>query len=177
MLHVTMASYGLLFRGWRPSMLVNRKDFADAVQNIRYYVGITDRPAQCDRFDYKQKFEYWGVVMGGFLMVGTGWLLWFPAKAFVLLPFLPGQLIPAAKVAHSSEALMAFLIIVIWHIYNVVFSPEVFPLDSAIFTGKVSRERMHHEHPLELLRIEAAEKAMAAAATTEHQGAEHPLQP
>ena len=172
-----MASYGLLFRGWRPSMLVNRKDFADAVQNIRYYVGITDRPAQCDRFDYKQKFEYWGVVMGGFLMVGTGWLLWFPAKAFVLLPFLPGQLIPAAKVAHSSEALMAFLIIVIWHIYNVVFSPEVFPLDSAIFTGKVSRERMHHEHPLELLRIEAAEKAMAAAATTEHQGAEHPLQP
>jgi hypothetical protein len=34
------------------------------------------------------------------------------------------------------------------------FSPEVFPLDTAIFTGKISRERMLHEHPIELASIE-----------------------
>jgi len=35
-----------------------------------------------------------------------------------------------------------------------VFSPEVFPLDTCIFTGYISRERMVREHPLELARIE-----------------------
>ncbi|MFI5323980.1 MAG: hypothetical protein ACHQ6U_10705, partial [Thermodesulfobacteriota bacterium] len=53
-----------------------------------------------------------------------------------------------------NEALLAFLVIVIWHIYNAIFSPEVFPLDTSIFTGKISRERMLHEHPLELASIE-----------------------
>jgi len=65
------------------------------------------------------------------------------------MPFLPGQVIPAAKVAHTNEAMLALLVIVIWHIYNSIFSPEVFPLDTAIFIGKISIKRMLHEHPLE----------------------------
>jgi hypothetical protein len=55
---------------------------------------------------------------------------------------------------HSNEGLMAFLVIAIWHMFNSVLAPEVFPLDTGIFTGKISRERMLHEHPLELARIE-----------------------
>ena len=62
-------------------------------------------------------------------------------------------MIPAAKAAHSNEALLAFLVIVVWHLYNSIFSPEVFPLDTAIFTGKISVSRMKHEHPLEYERI------------------------
>jgi hypothetical protein len=53
--------------------------------------------------------------------------------------------------------MMAFLIIVTWHIYNAVFSPEVFPLDTSIFTGRISVERMRHEHPIEYERILADE--------------------
>ena len=84
-------------------------------------------------------------------MISTGVVLWFPVN---VARFLPGEVIPAAKAAHSNEALLAFLVIVTWHIYNSIFSPEVFPLDTGIFTGKISRERMVHEHPLELARIE-----------------------
>ena len=155
--HVAIAIYGLLVRGWPPVIVINLKDFRDTLQNMRYYFGLTDHPARCDRYDYKQKFEYWGVVLGGILMIATGWMLWFPTKIYLLLPFLPGELIPAAKVAHSNEALMAMLIIVIWHIYNSVFSPEVFPLDTTIVSGTISMERMHHEHPLELERIARGE--------------------
>jgi formate dehydrogenase subunit gamma len=151
--HVLVGSYGLLFRKWRPSMVINMKDFSDAVENLKYYFGITDHPARCDRYDYKQKFEYWGVVVGGMLMIATGLVLWFPTRVFALIPFLPGQIIPAAKAAHTNEAMLAILVIVIWHIYNSVFSPEVFPLDTAIFTGKISIERMVHEHPLEYERL------------------------
>ncbi len=152
-LHILVGSYGMIFKRWAPSMVINLKDFTDAVENIKYYIGVTDRPARCDRYDYKQKFEYWGVVVGGLLMIATGITLWFPTKVFRLLPILPGQIIPAAKAAHTNEAMLAFLVIVIWHIYNSVFSPEVFPLDTSIFTGKISKERMIHEHPLEYERL------------------------
>ncbi len=148
--HVTVAAVGVVFRRWPASMMIAKKDFTDAIENLRFYFGITDHPAQCDRYDYKQKFEYWGVVVGGMLMIVTGFMLWFPTT---IVRLLPGEFIPAAKAAHSNEALLAFLVIITWHLYNAIFSPEVFPLDTSIFTGKISVTRMRHEHPLEYKRI------------------------
>lgn len=149
--HILVASFGILFKRWQPTMVVYIKDFMDAIDNLKYYLGITDHPAYCDRFDYKQKFEYWGVVVGGVLMIFTGLILWFPT---VVARLLPGEIIPAAKALHTNEALLAILVIVVWHIYNAIFSPEVFPLDTTMFTGRISRERMLHEHPVELARIQ-----------------------
>ncbi len=150
-MHVAVGIYGIIVKRWPASMLINGNDFRNAIENLRYYFGSAAHPALCDRYDYKQKFEYWGVIAGGFLMITTGLILWFPVTVARLLP---GEFIPAAKAAHSNEALLAFLVIVTWHIYNSVFSPEVFPLDTAIFTGRISRERMVHEHPVELARRE-----------------------
>lgn len=148
--HIIVASVGVIFHKWQASMVINKKDFTDAIDNLKYYFGITDHPARCDRYDYKQKFEYWGVVIGGLLMMATGFVLWFPT---FFVKFLPGEFIPAAKAAHTNEALLAFLVIITWHLYNAIFSPEVFPLDTSIFTGKISVKRMKHEHPLEYERI------------------------
>jgi formate dehydrogenase subunit gamma len=139
------------------AMVPGAKDFRDVVTTLRYYLRISETRAQFDRFDYKEKFEYWGIVFGGIIMITTGFALLYPIEA---TRFLPGQIIPAAKVAHGSEGLMAFLVVILWHIYNVVFAPEVFPGSKTIFTGKISREHMRHEHPLEYARMfpeEAAE--------------------
>ncbi|MDH4163745.1 MAG: cytochrome b/b6 domain-containing protein [Nitrospirota bacterium] len=151
LVHIVTGIYGVIIKRWPAAMMININDFRNAIENMKYYFGINSHPALCDRYDYKQKFEYWGVIAGGFLMISTGLILWFPVD---VARVLPGEFIPAAKAAHSNEALLAFLVIVTWHIYNSVFSPEVFPLDTAIFTGKISRERMIHEHPVELARIE-----------------------
>jgi formate dehydrogenase subunit gamma len=150
-LNVAVAVAGVVRGRWGASMFITRKDFTDAVRNMKYYFGLDDHPARCDRYDYMEKFEYWTILMGGFLMVATGTVLWFP---IMTTRFLPGEIIPAAKALHSNEALVIFLINAIWHIINAVFSPEVFPLDSSIFTGYISRERMEREHPLELARID-----------------------
>ncbi len=144
--HVIVASFGVLFRKWEPSILINRKDFYDAAENLKYYFGLTNRPARCGRYDYKQKFEYWGILAGGLVMIVTGLTLWFPV---FVASFLPGAVIPAAKALHTNVAMMIFFIIAVWHIYNSIFSPEVFPLDTSIFNGKISKERMMKEHPLE----------------------------
>jgi thiosulfate reductase cytochrome b subunit len=133
------------------TMVPSRKDFTDAILQLRYYLGLTDQHPHYDRYDYKQKFEYWGLVFGNIIMITSGLVLMYPVIASGVIP---GQIIPAAKVMHSNEGLMAFLVITIWHIFNAHLNPDVFPFDASIFTGKISRARMLHEHSVELARLE-----------------------
>jgi len=146
----------ILTKRIQASMVVSRKDFVDAIQMARYCLGLTDRHPKFDRYDYRQKFEYWGLIFGTGIMVVSGFILYFPTW---FTSVLPGQLVPAAKVAHSNEALLALATILVWHMYGAHLNPDVFPIDTSIFTGRVSEERMHHEHPLELERLQSAEKA------------------
>jgi formate dehydrogenase gamma subunit len=146
----------------RLSLVPTRQDFRDAITTLRYYLGVSDEQAKFDKFDYRQKFEYWGLVLGAGVVIATGYVLLYPAA---LTSILPGQLVPASQVAHSNEGLMAFLVVIVWHIYNAHFNPDVFPFDKTIFTGKISLERMHHEHPLEFERLmkEEAQKDKVAS--------------
>ena len=149
--HLVGAAFGLIFLRTQPYMLITRKDFLDVRHNIRYYIGLESLPSPCGRYDYKEKFVYWLVVTGGVIMVFTGLALWYPVEA---VRFLPGQFIPAAKVMHSNEGMLIFLLLAVWHIYDSIFSPDVFPLDTSMFSGYISRERMVREHPLELAELE-----------------------
>jgi formate dehydrogenase gamma subunit len=147
--HVVTVLLAVWKRNSPLTMLPRKADFTDAIQTLKYYLGIAKEPAKFDRYDYRQKFEYWGLVFGSLLMVATGIILLYPIQVANLMP---GQVIAASKVAHSSEGLMAFLVVIVWHIYNAHLNPDVFPFDTSIFTGKISHERMEKEHPLELER-------------------------
>lgn len=144
--HLTVVIVGVLSRRMKPSMLFVRQDFRDAIASMNYYFRRSENAPRFGRYDYRQKFEYWGLVFGGLLMVVTGFILIYPLQ---LSQLLPAQLIPAAKVAHSYEALMAFLVVLVWHLYGAHLNPDVFPWDNTIWSGKISKERLHHEHPLE----------------------------
>jgi formate dehydrogenase subunit gamma len=144
--HVAVAIVGLLTGKMRPSMMLSRRDFQDAIDNLRYYAGYTDVAPKFGRYDYRQKFEYWGLVFGSVIMAVTGFILIYP---IAISQVLPAELIPAAKVMHSYEALFAFLIVLIWHMAGAHLSPEAFPIDTSIFTGKIRKEKLKHEHALE----------------------------
>lgn len=150
-IHLASAVFLVVSKKALPTLIPNRQDFRDAIQTLRYYMGLEETQASFDRFDYRQKFEYWGMVMGGALMVVTGFMLLFP---IVATQFLPGEFIPVAKTAHSNEGLLAFLVVITWHIFNAHFSPEAFPFDKSIFTGRVTVHKVKHEHPLEWERIQ-----------------------
>ena len=147
--HIVLITFLALARRAGMTMVPTRRDFSDAIQQIGWYLGLAKEPAKFDRYDYRQKFEYWGMLIGSLVMVVTGLILYLP---LLFTRFFPGEAIPVAQVAHSNEGLMAFLVVITWHIYNAHLSPDVFPFDTCIFTGKISVDRMHHEHPLELAR-------------------------
>jgi len=123
-----------------------RKDFADIWQMLRCYFGLSDEKPQFGRFNWVEKLEYYAVVWGTTVMVLTGLALWFEAQALTVLPLWLWHI---ARLIHSYEALLAFLTIILWHLYHVHFKPGIFPMNPAWLTGKISLRHWLEEHPLE----------------------------
>ncbi len=138
--HVISVSYKVFVHRIRLSMLPTPKDVMDFLDVIRYNLGWAKRRPRFDRYSYEEKFEYWAVVWGTLIMAITGFMMWNPIAT---TRFLPGEFIPAAKAAHGGEALLAVLAIITWHVYNV----HIKHFNKTMFTGKLTREEMEHEHP------------------------------
>ncbi|HEX7344718.1 MAG TPA: hypothetical protein VF398_10655, partial [bacterium] len=71
----------------------------------------------------------------------------------IALRVLPKFILDIAKEAHSDEALLATLAIIIWHFYNVHLNPHKFPMSKIWITGKISKHEMLEEHYLEYEEI------------------------
>ncbi len=140
-------------------LLPQKQDLLDYFQQIKYYLGKTDEKARFGRFSYIEKFDYWAVYWGMVIMISSGSLLWFEGIA---LRVLPKFALDIAKEAHSDEALLATLAIIIWHFYNVHLNPHKFPMSKTWITGKISRSEMIEEHALEYEEI-ARRRAISAA--------------
>ena len=162
--HAIVVIYELLFkrpRSW--AMVPGPKDVREAIQSVAYVSGLKAEKPKADRYDFKQKIEYWAMIWGMLVMGITGLILLFP---ITVTNYLPGVLVPAAKIIHGYEAVLAFLAIITWHFYNAHFSESAFPVDTSIFTGKISLHTLQEEHPLEYERLMAAKTTEAAPETS-----------
>ena len=145
--HLVAIGYKLYVERKQASMLPGFKDLQDAFQHFLYNLGLRNERPKMDRYNFVEKAEYWAMVWGLVLMALTGFMMWNPIATARLLP---GQAIPAAKVAHGAEAILAVLAIFIWHFYHV----HLKTFNKSMFTGKLSRHEMEEEHALELEKIE-----------------------
>ncbi len=130
-------------------------DFTEFAQRIQYNMGRTDKTPQFGRFSYVEKAEYWALVWGSVVMVLTGLLLWFDNW---FIQFVPKGTLDVALVFHFYEAWLAFLAIVIWHMYSTVFNPHVYPMNPSWITGRMPEEMYAHEHPGHLRQIKEEEE-------------------
>jgi len=142
-------------------MIPNVKDVRDAVRTVQYFLGMSLRPPKYGRFSYLEKFDYWAVFWGMFVMGGSGLILLFPVLA---THFLPGQIIIASFRAHSDEALLAVTWIAVVHIFYAHLAPRVFPFNTSIFSGRVPASRYRHEHPLEYEQLVESGKVLVVPA-------------
>jgi cytochrome b subunit of formate dehydrogenase len=146
--HIGAIGYRIYVQRARLTMLPVINDAIGVYHSALYYLGIRKEPPQQGRYTFEEKLEYWAVVWGTIIMAVTGFMMWNPIATARILP---GQFIPAAKVAHGLEAVLAVLSILIWHMYQVF----VRHFNKAMYTGKISEEEMLHDHPLELADIKA----------------------
>jgi predicted CXXCH cytochrome family protein len=149
LMHVGRAVIRAIRRRRLPAMVPARKDFDDVLQTFRHYL-FGERLPRVGKFDFSEKFEYWGLFLGGIVMSSTGIILMFPE---LVTQFLPGVVVAATRVMHGLEATFAVMVVILWHSYGVMLRPEVFPLDTSIFTGKMDLHRLKHEHALEYERL------------------------
>jgi cytochrome b subunit of formate dehydrogenase len=133
------------------ALMPRPKDLADIMIQILYYLGIFEKGAKFDRYNYAEKMEYLALIWGSIVMMGTGYMLWFKTET---LMFLPKWVLDVATLVHLYEAVLATGAIIIWHFYAVHLNPDVSPMNLAWLTGTLTEEEMKHEHPLEYERIQ-----------------------
>lgn len=148
--HVIALAYKVFVLRVRWTMLPVIEDFQHLIQDLLYFFGFRKHRAYYGRYNYAEKVEYLAVVWGTVIMGLTGFMMWNPISTAQLLP---GDIIPAAKAAHGAEALLAILAIIVWHFYHV----HLKHFNKSMFTGKLTRAEMKHEHPAELAQIESGQ--------------------
>jgi cytochrome b subunit of formate dehydrogenase len=123
------------------SMIPTLQDLREFVAHQKWFFGRGPKP-EFDRWTYWEKFDYFAVFWGVFIIGFSGLILWFPQ---FFCRFMPGWVINIAMVVHSDEALLAAGFIFTVHFFNTHFRLEKFPMDTVIFSGRVSKTEMLHE--------------------------------
>ncbi len=136
------------------SLMFNKRDLQDFVGTMKWFVGTGPRP-RYGRWTYWEKFDYFAVFWGIFVIGSTGLMLWFP-EFFTRL--LPGSLINVATIIHSDEALLATGFIFTVHFFNTHLRPEKFPMDLVIFTGRMPVAEFKRDKPAEYETVAAEGK-------------------
>ena len=149
-----VAHRGRVLEAW--PMIPTAKDARDWWDTSRYYFGLSKVLPPYDRFNFREKFDYFAVFWGLPVMMLSGLVLWFPVFFGNLLPDLA---IGIAYIAHSDEAILAISAIVVWHFYNAHFKPDTFPMNWVWWTGTLSEDEIRKEHPLEYERLIGQDRA------------------
>jgi len=136
------------------TMLFTKRDLRELAGSLKWFVGAGPRP-RYGRWTYWEKFDYFAVFWGIFVIGSTGLMLWFP---IFFTRFLPGWVINVATIIHSDEALLATGFIFTVHFFNTHLRPEKFPMDTVVFTGRVPLAEFRRDKPAEYEALVASGK-------------------
>jgi cytochrome b subunit of formate dehydrogenase len=148
------------------SPLPNFSDLKDVRDHMLWFFGKGPQP-QFDRFTYWEKFDYFAELWGSAFIGLSGLVMWFPEQ---MSTFMPGWLVNLAQVIHSQEALLAAGFILTFHFFNSHFRLEKFPLDTVMFSGRITEDEMKHERGRQYARLAAEGRLESLEVKDEWQG-------
>jgi formate dehydrogenase gamma subunit len=140
--HMGKAIYLITRRKLPGDMLPIFQDIKDAWNMLLYLIFIKKQKPAFGKYNFEQKVTYWFLFFSIGIMLASGYVMWFPEA---ITRVLPGGVIPAAIMAHSTEAMVTMIFIVIFHFYHVHFER----LNLSIFSGWLNEEDMRTYHSLE----------------------------
>ena len=144
--HLGNAIYQMARRKLSGDMLPTLQDVKDAWSMLLYLVYARKQKPAFGKYNFEQKVTYWFLFFTLGIMILSGYTMWFPE---VITRILPGGVIPAAIMAHSTEAMVTIIFIVLWHFYHV----HLERLNLSIFSGWLNEDDMRNYHALEYQRI------------------------
>jgi formate dehydrogenase gamma subunit len=124
-------------------MVMQPADLKEMGHLMAWLLFLRKRRPDGGRFTAEEKFEYFGVFWGVMLLGTTGLVMWFNGYAS---RFLPGRVLTIFNLVHSFEAFLALLHVGILHMAAVIFSPAVFPISPAMFTGNTPAGELAESH-------------------------------
>jgi len=127
----TILFSGRLRKHWT-EFLPRVNDVREMAEGLAWRLGLKRERPYYSAHGYIEKIEYWALVWGTAVMALTGALLWFNNWT---LSMMPKVWMDVARTIHYYEAVLATAAIVIWHMYTVVFDPDVYPMDPGWWTG------------------------------------------
>lgn len=131
------------------SVLPRVEDARDLVHFLKYQFGKVDAPPPFDKYDPFEKFEYLAVVWGSLVMVITGLMMWFFE---ITLQVFPKWTYDLVRLIHGYEAILAFLAVILGHLYNVHLKPGVWPMNRVWLDGRMTAKELREHHPREYER-------------------------
>ena len=135
-------------------LLPTGQDVRDAGQMFQYLLFMRKDKPKFGRYNFEQKVTYWFVFFSIGMMVISGLIIWFPVW---FTQFLPGGVVPASKLAHSTESIVLLVFIIIWHFYHV----HIERMNLSMFTGRLSEDEMRKFHQKEYERITGQDSVSA----------------
>jgi formate dehydrogenase gamma subunit len=144
--HLGKIVYQIIRRKLPGDMLPTLTDIKDAWKMVLYLIYVKKQKPAFGKYNFEQKVTYWFLFFAIGIMVISGYIMWFPE---VVTRLLPGQVIPGAIMAHSTEAIVTAIFIIIWHFYHV----HLERLNLSIFSGWLNEEDMRTYHSLEYERL------------------------
>jgi len=150
-------------RRWLRSMMFVPRDVTDFLKEALFHLGLRKTRPRLGRYGLVEKLEYGAVVWGNVVMIVSGAMLWRPDWFF---GWMPVWAFDVCRIVHGYEATLAFLAIIVWHMYHVHLRPEVFPMSRAWLDGRISRDEMRHHHTREYVTL-LEKRAAAERGSTE----------
>lgn len=141
-------------------LLPTGQDLRDAGQMLQYLLFMRKDKPKFGRYNFEQKVTYWFVFFSIAMMGISGLIIWFPVW---FTQFLPGGVVPASKLAHSTESIVLMVFIIIWHFYHV----HIERMNLSMFTGRLSEDEMREFHTKEYERLTAGEAPASTQAGEE----------
>lgn len=120
----------LLFNRFFPKL----HDAKDALKLALFNFGVRQERPHLAYPSYIEKAEYWALIWGSAVMIGSGLLLVFTDFTLRTFPLWVSNL---ATLIHLLEAILACLSILAWHAYWTVFDPDIYPMNWTWIVGRV----------------------------------------
>lgn len=125
-------------------MLPGKNDFEHFIQ---YF--ISKKLPLFERYSFDEKFIYWATLISVGILSVTGISMWFPTWVTIVLP---GSFYPYAVALHRWQVVLAVVVVLILHTYQVLLRKKNF----SIFTGRISIDDMREDHPVDFAYLETS---------------------